>query len=80
MLKDLFKKQEKRFEFTHEEVVGNNIKQIFRDRATGVQYLKHVSGATGGIVVLVDQDGKPLLDLAKPLLDKPLLNLNKTDE
>ena len=31
------------------------------DTQTGVQYLYHASGNSGGLTVLVDADGKPLL-------------------
>lgn len=35
--------------------------QIWVDRETGVQYLWHADGYAGGLTVLVDGEGKPLL-------------------
>ena len=35
---------------------------IFTDSETGVQYLFASSGYAGGLTVLVDKDGKPLVD------------------
>lgn len=35
--------------------------EIWVDRQTGVQYLFRQSGNAGGIAVLVDAEGKPLL-------------------
>ena len=53
---------EKRFFFLVCEGGGfkaNN--QIWVDRETGVQYLWHADGYAGGLTVLVDAEGKPLL-------------------
>lgn len=35
--------------------------EIWADTQTGVQYLYHASGNSGGMTVLVDAEGKPLL-------------------
>ena len=35
--------------------------QVWVDRETGVQYLWHADGYAGGLTVLVDAEGKPLL-------------------
>ena len=35
--------------------------QVWVDRETGVQYLLHADGYAGGLTVLVDAEGKPLL-------------------
>lgn len=35
--------------------------RVFVDRFTGVQYLWHRDYNSGGLTVLLDQDGKPLL-------------------
>jgi len=35
---------------------------ILRDKETGVQYLWVKSGYSGGLTVLLDADGKPLVD------------------
>ncbi|MDR2903989.1 MAG: DUF6440 family protein [Clostridiales bacterium] len=36
--------------------------QIIRDKQTGVQYLFARNGTAGGLTVLVDKDGKPLVN------------------
>ena len=35
--------------------------EIWADTQTGVQYLYHTCGSSGGLTVLVDAEGKPLL-------------------
>ena len=35
--------------------------EIWVDRQTGVQYLFHQSGYAGGLTVLLDAEGKPLI-------------------
>ena len=40
--------------------------QIWVDRETGVQYLWHTDGYAGGLTVLVDAEGKPLLYRESP--------------
>ena len=39
---------------------------ILTDSETGVQYLFASSGYAGGLTVLVDRDGKPLVDESYP--------------
>ena len=39
-------------------ITGN---EIWVDTETGVQYLYHAAGNSGGLTVLVDAEGKPLL-------------------
>ena len=36
------------------------------DTQTGVQYLYHACGSSGGLTVLVDAEGKPLLHRRTP--------------
>ena len=50
-----------RFEFTEKKGAVEGTK-IIVDTQTGVQYLMAFSGYAGGLTVLVDRDGKPLLD------------------
>ena len=38
---------------------GSN--EIWVDRETGVNYLNHASGYSGGLTVLVDAEGKPIV-------------------
>ena len=40
--------------------------EIWADTQTGVQYLYHASGNSGGLTVLVDAEGKPLLHRRAP--------------
>lgn len=37
------------------------ITQIWVDRETGVNYLFHTEGYAGGLTVLLDKDGKPVV-------------------
>jgi len=39
-----------------------NVKKIIRDNETGVLYMLHQAGNSAGLTVMVDRDGKPLLD------------------
>lgn len=38
------------------------VTKIIRDNETGVMYLLHQEGAGSGMTVMVDQEGKPLVD------------------
>lgn len=57
---------ENRFEFVkHEQVaLGNEFTYmdvfILRDKQTGVMYVAHNFGASGGLTPLLDKDGKPM--------------------
>ena len=35
--------------------------EIWVDKETGVNYLYHASGYAGGLTVMLDQDGKPIV-------------------
>ena len=52
-------KKDKRFIKVHSESMGEN--QIFVDSVTGVNYFYHNSGYSGGLTVLLDKDGKPVV-------------------
>lgn len=55
-------KNEKRFTITEKE--GNGITgsvQIIVDNKTGVNYLWITQGNAGGLTVLVDREGKPVI-------------------
>ena len=54
---------EKRFEEVYKQGVMGGLR-ILCDNETGVQYLLLQEGYGAGLTVLVDQDGKPLLDPA----------------
>ncbi|QTD41816.1 DUF6440 family protein [Sporosarcina sp. Te-1] len=36
--------------------------KVIRDNETGVLYMMNMAGAGSGLTVMVDQEGKPLLD------------------
>ncbi|KMY44577.1 hypothetical protein AC622_10235 [Bacillus sp. FJAT-27916] len=38
------------------------VTKIIRDNETGVLYMFHYGGPTSGLTVMVDKDGKPLVD------------------
>lgn len=38
-----------------------NITEIWVDRETGVNYMYHASGHSGGLTPLLDKDGKPVI-------------------
>lgn len=38
-----------------------NVMEIWVDKETGVNYVFHCSGSTGGMTVLLDRDGKPVI-------------------
>ena len=52
--------QEKRFIKVYSDgAFGSN--EIWVDKQTGVNYLFHASGYAGGMTVLLDRDGKPVI-------------------
>ena len=51
--------KEKRFVKTFSQGMGTH--EIWVDRQTGVNYLYHSSGYSGGLCVLVDREGKPII-------------------
>ena len=51
---------EKRFEKIHSEGTLEGT-EIWVDKQTGVNYLYHFSGYSGGITPLLDRDGKPVI-------------------
>ena len=38
-----------------------NVTEIWVDKETGVNYLFHASGYSGGLTPLLDRDGKPIV-------------------
>ena len=53
--------KERRFVFSNKKGKLEGTK-IITDTETGVQYLFAYDGGAGGLTVLVDKDGKPLVD------------------
>lgn len=50
----------KRFEKTYSQGAINVI-EVWVDRQTGVNYVFHCSGNAGGMTVLLDRNGKPVI-------------------
>lgn len=57
--------KEKRFVKTYSQGMGST--EIWVDKETGVNYLFYSSGYAGGLTVMVDKDGKPIIT---PIEDK----------
>ena len=53
-------KKEERFIKTYSQG-SMNVTEIWVDKETGVNYLYHVSGYSGGLTPLLDRDGKPVI-------------------
>lgn len=51
---------EKRFEKVYAQG-AIDVMEIWVDKETGVNYLYHFSGYSGGITPLLDRDGKPVI-------------------
>jgi hypothetical protein len=51
--------KDKRFIKIYKQGMGEM--EIWVDRETGVNYLYHNSGYSGGLTVLLDKDGKPVI-------------------
>jgi len=54
-------KKKKRFEVKDEQSLGFDAVQVIVDTETGVNYL-HVMGHGGGIIPLLDENGKLVVD------------------
>lgn len=48
-----------RFEKVYKQNMGSM--EVWVDKETGVNYLYHQSGYAGGLTILVDKDGKPIV-------------------
>ena len=59
-LVSLSKMAEKRFEKVYSQG-AIDVMEIWVDKETGVNYLYHFSGYTGGLTPLLDRDGKPVI-------------------
>lgn len=53
-------KQERRFEKVYEQGTVTTT-EVWIDRETGVNYLFHRDGYGGGLTVLLDAEGKPVI-------------------
>ena len=54
-------KKEKRFIKTHGESGLQGSSEIWVDRETGVNYLYHSAGYSGGLTPLLNRDGTPVI-------------------
>lgn len=55
-------KKDQRFQVVYEDKDGLEVaNRVLRDRETGVLYLFRVEGYAGGLTVLIDRYGKPLV-------------------
>lgn len=61
-------KKEKRFIKTYSQSLGSM--EIWVDRKTGVNYLYRQSGYSGGLTVLVDAEGKPVISSLSELVEE----------
>ena len=59
-LVSLSKMAEKRFEKVYSQG-AIDVMEIWVDKETGVNYLYHYSGYSGGLTPLLDRDGKPVI-------------------
>ena len=59
-------KKEKRFESVYQQGALDVI-EVLVDKETGVNYLFRASGTVGGLTVLLDREGKPVVT---PLADR----------
>lgn len=53
------KKEERFIKIWDDGAFGSN--EIWVDKKTGVNYLFHAAGYAGGLTVLLDRDGKPVV-------------------
>ena len=60
--------KEKRFIKTYSQGMGTT--EIWVDKETGVNYLYVNGGYGGGLSVLLDRDGKPVITSPEELVDK----------
>ena len=58
-MEDFAMAKEKRFVKVYSQGAGSI--EIWVDKETGVNYLYHASGYAGGLTVMLDQDGKPIV-------------------
>lgn len=56
-----------RFARTYQQLGFNKVTEIWVDKETGVNYLFHFDTPSGGLTVLLDKDGKPIVT---PIDDK----------
>lgn len=55
------KKTDKRFISAHSENSFTSTSEILIDKETGVNYFFHANGTAGGLTVLLDRNGQPVV-------------------
>ena len=63
-------KKDKRFIRIHSESVFSGANEIWVDKETGINYLWHASGYAGGLTVLLNADGTPVITPKSQLIDQ----------
>jgi len=56
-----------RFEKVYSQGILTSTTEIWVDKETGVNYIFHASGYSGGMTVLLDREGKPVIT---PILNR----------
>ena len=69
--------KEKRFIKTYSQSAGST--EILVDKETGVNYFFHSSGYSGGLTVLVDSEGKPIITPLEEIVEKKLIRKKDND-
>lgn len=59
-------KKDKRFMNTYSQSTFTTGTEIIVDRETGVNYLYYTNGNGGGLTVLLDREGKPIITTVFP--------------
>ena len=62
-------KKEKRFIRIHSDSSFSGNNEIWVDKETGINYLWHCSGYAGGLTVLLNADGTPVITPKGQLMD-----------
>ncbi len=53
--------KEDRFEKIYRQGKMSSVTEIWVDKVTGVNYIYHAAGYSGGLSPLLDRDGKPVI-------------------
>ena len=69
--------KDKRFIKTYSQSAGST--EILVDKETGVNYFFHSSGYSGGLTVLVDSEGKPIITPLEEIVEKKLIRKKDHD-
>ncbi len=54
--------KDERFEIVYKQRVGfGSVVKVLRDKETGICYLYHMDGYSGGLTALLDRNGNPVV-------------------